>query len=219
VRHSKERGRLLQYHCNPLSDIESNPLVQLAADRQARLLRERGAEVFITLLPPAPDGSKQGLDDFFANGGTVKELDQLTRPYDLRIVEQARLSRDEALRAGVEDLKRRHAATNWTWPGADADEDVFLKLIDKAKRCGKVVGDGLQVVQAQGPLALEAKVSSRTVWKSLNRLEERGFLYRDNEGRKPDKSGAFVLRASVSHYGERGHRRERNAGVARGCPW
>jgi hypothetical protein len=40
------------------SDIIANPNVQMAADRQARLLREQGAEVFITLLPPAPDGGK-----------------------------------------------------------------------------------------------------------------------------------------------------------------
>src|SRR5215211_8877447 len=38
------------------SDIACNPNVQMGADRQARLLREQGAEVFITLLPPAPDG-------------------------------------------------------------------------------------------------------------------------------------------------------------------
>ncbi len=184
------------------SDIETNPMVQLAADRQARLLRDRGAEVFITLLPPAPDGvSKQGLDDFFANGGTVRELEMLTHPYDFDLVIRARLSRDEKLGALVEDLERRHAATRWTWPGADADEDLFLVLIENAKRRGKVVGDGLRVVQAQGPLAPEAAISSRTVWKGLNRLEARGFLYRDNKSRKSGKPGAFVLRAGVSQKG------------------
>src|SRR5215212_1757709 len=50
------------------SDIYTNESVQLAADRLARLLKAEGAKVFISLLPPAPDGSKQGLDDFFANG-------------------------------------------------------------------------------------------------------------------------------------------------------
>ena len=35
--------------------------------------------------------------------------------------------------------------------------------------------------------------------KAINRLEEWGFLYRDNENRKPDKTGAFVLRANVNH--------------------
>jgi hypothetical protein len=64
------------------SDIETNQYVQLAADRYARLLRAAGANAFITLLPPAPDGGKQGLDDFFVNGGTVKQLELLTRPYD-----------------------------------------------------------------------------------------------------------------------------------------
>jgi hypothetical protein len=80
---------------------------------------------------------------------------------------------------------------------------VYLKLVEAARRSGKVVKDGIRIVKAQGPLALEAKVSTRTIWKSLNRLEEWGLIYRDNEGRKPDKSGAFVLRANVSHKGRR----------------
>src|SRR5215211_3228214 len=80
----KDKALIPDWHLLPIegerysilydSDIASNPNVQMAADRQARLLREQGAEVFMTLLPPAPDGSKQGLDDFFANGGTAAEL-------------------------------------------------------------------------------------------------------------------------------------------------
>ena len=186
------------------SDIETNPMVQLAADRQARLLRERGAEVFVTLLPPAPDGSKQGLDDYFANGGTPKELELLTRPYEPLVIERARLSRDERLRLSLEDLERRFWAHEWKGMGGHSARDVYRKLVEAARRHGKVVGDGVRVVKAQGPLAVEAKVSSRTLWKSLNRLEEWGLAYRDNGGRERDKAGAFVLRASVSQYGRRG---------------
>lgn len=190
------------------SDITENSHVQQAADRQARLLRERGAEVYITLLPPAADGSKQGLDDFFVNGGTVKELELLTQPYAPLAIQKARLSRDEKLRARIEDLERRHRDTRWTWRGGDADEDVYLMLMDATRKHGKIHADGLRVVKAQGPLALEAKISTRTLYKSLNRLEERGFLYRDNEGRKADKAGAFVLRANVSQGGEERGREE-----------
>jgi hypothetical protein len=93
----------------PDSDIETNTSVQGAVERQARLLRERGANVFVTLLPPAPDGSKQGLDDFFANGGTVEQLELLTTPYDATVVERIRLSRDERLRANVGYLLSRLA--------------------------------------------------------------------------------------------------------------
>ena len=185
------------------SDIETNEHVQMAADRQAQLLREAGAEVFITLLPPAADGSKQGLDDFLANGGTVAELELLTRPYDPETVERARLTRDEKLRSAVEDLERRFWATEWKGMGGASARDVALKLIEAARRHGKVVADGIRVTKAQGPLALEAKVSGRTLWKSLNRLEEWEFCYRDNEDRKQDKAGAFVLRANVSQYGEK----------------
>jgi hypothetical protein len=54
-----------------------------------------------------------------------------------------------------------------------------------------------------GVLEVGAKVSRRTLSKALARLEDREFLYRDNEGRKADKTGAFVLRAKVYQYGER----------------
>ena len=184
------------------SDIETNQYVQLAADRYARLLRAAGANAFITLLPPAPDGGKQGLDDFFVNGGTVKQLELLTRPYDEAVVERVRLTRDDKLRAAFEDLERRWWDEEWKGVGGHSARDVALKLIEAARRHGKIHADGIRVRKAQGPLAVEARVSSRTLWKSLGRLEEMGFGYRDNEGRKADKSGAFVLRANVSHKGE-----------------
>lgn len=188
------------------SDIETNPDVQMAADRQARLLQEQGAEVFITLLPPAQDGSKQGLDDFFAAGGTVKELDLLTKPYDDGLVERVRLTRDEKLRAAIDYLWHKWWATEWKGQGGHTDRDLALKIIEAARKHGKLVGDDLRVVKAWGPLMVEAKISSsRTMGKSIARLEDMEFLKRDNEGRKADKPGTFVfhsvVRASVKQYG------------------
>ena len=190
------------------SDIFMNPLVQIAADRIARLLQGRGAEVFITLLPPGPNGEKVGLDDFFVNGGTVRELEMLTHPYDPALIPRARLSKDERLRLALEDLQRRFWDTEWKGMGGYSARDVYLMLLEAAKRHGKVVEDGVRVTKAQGPLAIEAKVSPRTLWKALNRLEEYGLLYRDNEGRKSDKAGAFVMRAKVCHYGQRSKKGE-----------
>jgi hypothetical protein len=190
------------------SDIETNEHVQLAADTKARLLKARGANVFITLLPPAPDGSKQGLDDFFANGGTVMELELLTRPYEAAVVERVRMTRDQRLRAAIEALWRKWWATEWTGQGGHTDRDLALKVIEAARKHGKVVGDDLRVVKAWGPLMLEAKInSSRTMSKSVTRLEGIEFFERDNEGRKADKAGAFVFRsaarAGVNQYGEK----------------
>jgi hypothetical protein len=189
------------------SDIAFNPNVQMAADRQARLLREQGVEVFITLLPPAPDGTKQGLDDFFANGGTVQEVELLTVPYDEAFVAQVRLTRDQKLRAAIEALWRKWWETPWTGQGGHTDRDLAIKVIEAARKHGRVVGDDLRVVKAWGPLMLEAKISStRTMGKSITRLEGMGFFERDNEGRKADKPGAFVfravVRANVKQYGE-----------------
>jgi hypothetical protein len=214
----KDKALIPDWHLLPLegesysitfdSDIASNPSVQMAADRQARLLREQGAEVFITLLPPAADGGKQGLDDFFANGGTVKQLELLTSPYDEALVERVRLTRDEKLRAAIDALWHKWWTTEWTGQGGHTDRDLALKVIEAARRHGKVVGDDLRVEKAWGPLMIEAKISSsRTMGKSIARLEGLEFLERDNEGRKADKPGAFVFRsvvsAGVKQYGEK----------------
>jgi hypothetical protein len=190
------------------SDQLYNPNVQDAARRLAEHLIGRGAEVFITYLSDQADGSKMGVDDFFAADGTVAQLRMLMRRYDPTDFPLVRLNRDERLQLALEDLARRFWDFEWKGMGGHSARDVALKLIEAARHHGKVVDDGIRVTKAQGPLAIEAKVSSRTLWKVLDRLEEWGFLYRDNEGRKPDKTGAFVLRADVSHYRERRDRPE-----------
>jgi hypothetical protein len=90
----------------------------------------------------------------------------------------------------------------WSWRGADADSNLYQALATAARRHGRAHPDGIRVRVSWGTLALEAKiVSSRTVGKSLGRLQERGFLYKDNGGRKDGKSGAFVLVARVKQIG------------------
>jgi Domain of unknown function (DUF3854) len=190
------------------SDQLYNVNVQEAAKRLAEYLVSRGAEVWITYLPNKADGSKMGADDFLVAGGTVSELRMLMRRYDPADFTIVRLSRDERLQLALEDLERKFWAFEWKGMGGHSARDVALKLIEAARRHGRVVDDGIRVTKAQGPLAIESKVSSRTLWKALNRLEEWGFIYRDNEDREDDKPGAFVLRANVSHYRERRDRPE-----------
>ncbi len=180
------------------SDCMSKAGVQDALAALVAALEERGAAVKVIYLPAAADGSKQGIDDYLAAGGTIRGMFMLAREFEPDDVGRIRLSRDEKLRAAVEDLQRRFWAEEWKGMGGASARDVYHMLIEAARRHGKVVEDGIRVVKAQGPLALEAKISTRTLWKSLGRLEEWGLIYRDNEDRKPDKSGAFVLKASAS---------------------
>ncbi len=179
------------------ADARTNPDVQEALRRLVVMLEGLGAEVLVVYLPPVNGDGKAGVDDYLAAGGNVAELRGTATPYEPVDVGRERMSRDEKLRAGVEDLERRFWSTEWKGMGGASARDVYLKLIEAAKRSGKVVGDGVRVVKAQGPLALEAKVSGRTLWRALRRLEEWGLIRRDNKGRKADKSGAFVLKASV----------------------
>jgi hypothetical protein len=202
-KHVRLRGRRVTIVYD--ADARTNPDVQEALRRLVAMLQELGAVVLVVYLPAVNGDGKAGVDDYLAAGGTVAELRMMAGPYQPADVGAERMSRDEKLRAAVEDLERRFWAAEWKGMGGASARDVALKLIEAARRSGKIHPDGIRVVKAQGPLALEAKVSGRTLWKSLNRLEEMGFGYRDNKGRKADKSGAFVLkataRANVSHKG------------------
>lgn len=181
------------------SDVLTNPGVQGAAVRLAETEISRGATVKLAFLPDAPDGSKVGADDFLVSGKSYAELRMTMRSYNPGDFELVKLSRDDELRAMLRDLKRRHEDTLWTWPGAERDSNLYQALAGAARRHGKVHADGIRVVSPWGTLGPEARIaSSRTVGKCIARLEERGMLYRDNEGRKQGRPGAFVLIASAA---------------------
>src|SRR5215210_6358308 len=183
------------------SDCMSKTSVQEALAALVAALEDHGAHVKVIYLPDAADGSKQGIDDYLVAGGTVREMFMLARDFDPADMGRIRMSRDEKLRALVEDLQRRWWAEEWKGRGGHTERDVALKLIEAAARSGKIHADGLRVKISWGTLQVEAKVARKTLAKALGRLEVREFLYRDNEDRKPEKTGAFVLRAKVDQYG------------------
>ncbi len=97
---------------------------------------------------------KVGVDDYLAAGHTVAELKALARRFEPRDVDRIRLSRDERLRAAVEDLERRFWAQEWKGQGGFSDRDVALKLVEAARRHGKVVEGGIRIVKSWGTLQL-----------------------------------------------------------------
>ncbi len=56
------------------SDVMTKPAVYGALRRLWAFLHQRGAHVQAIYLPPGADGSKTGLDDYLASGGTVASL-------------------------------------------------------------------------------------------------------------------------------------------------
>ena len=183
------------------ADASTNPDVQEALRRLVAMLEGLGAKVLVVYLPEVNGDGKAGVDDYLAGGGTVAELRMMAGPYRPVDVGAERMSRDEKLRAAVEDLERRWWDEEWKGRGGHTERDVAHQLIEAATRCGKLHADGLRVKVSWGVLQVGAKVARKTLAKALARLEERGFLYRDNEGRKAATTGAFVLVAKVDQNG------------------
>jgi CTP-dependent riboflavin kinase len=86
--------------------------------------------------------------------------------------------------------------------GGHSARDAYKILVDLAPVRSKLHEDGLRVKVSRGELARMAKVSTRTLQKAIERLEEMGLIYRDNENRNQRERGAFVLRAKVNRYRE-----------------
>lgn len=63
------------------SDVTTKREVADALDRLAGALDRRGAKVEIVHLPSDADGSKVGLDDYFAADGMPADLDTLSKPW------------------------------------------------------------------------------------------------------------------------------------------
>ncbi len=183
------------------SDCMSKAGVQSALSALVEALTERGAIVKVVYLPDAPDGSKQGIDDYLTAGGTVREMFGMARDFDPAEVGEIRMDRDARLRATVEALERRWWDEEWKGLKGHSARDAALVLIGEAARHGGVHPDGIRVKASWGMLLVQSKISRRTLSKAIEYLEEIGFAYRDNEGRKPDKTGAFVLCAKVDQYG------------------
>jgi hypothetical protein len=175
------------------SDVMTKPEVQLALERLVAFLEGRGARVLVVYLADAKEGSKVGVDDYLAAGGTVAELRLLARPFEAQDLAGVRLSRDESLQVRISEL--------WTaWRGMRVvkqpectDWSTARELIKRAERSGKVLPDGIRVVVSLRELAKALGISIGGQRKSLQRLQAAGVLRPDNEGRPREKPGAYVL--------------------------
>jgi Domain of unknown function (DUF3854) len=192
--HVPLEGRLVRVAYD--SDLMRNPDVLDALERLVAFLEVRGAQVLVVYLSDAEDGGKVGVDDFLAGGGAVAELRLMARPYKRPDLAAVRLSRDERLAAGVEDLWRRWRSHPWRSTGDYSTRSLVRALLRIAERRGKLASGGLWVQAAKRTLALEAGISTRGVTRAIPRAEKAGFIRRDNEGRKVDQAGAFILLTS-----------------------
>lgn len=98
------------------SDVMSKPEVRGALDRLAGFLRSRGARVQFIVMPPLADGSKCGIDDWFAAGRTLNQLGSLTVDALPEIAVASPVV--GKTRANVRRMSEVEAKEiDWLWPG------------------------------------------------------------------------------------------------------
>ena len=101
------------------SDVMTKKDVRSALDRLAGFLRSRKATVNYLVLPDLPDGSKCGLDDFFANGGKTTDLDKYLFTELPPLTTLASPESDAGIPRLVSRSMREieEKEIDWLWPG------------------------------------------------------------------------------------------------------
>lgn len=133
------------------SDMTRNPNVRAAMERLKVHLQRKKAHVSAVYLPSAPDGSKQGVDDFLAKGNTIAGLENLleapreqpkpaTPIYELLDDEPVQMRRPLALING-----HGYAAT-WV--------NVKVTLTESVNKKGEIVKHNPPIVQTEKRLMI-----------------------------------------------------------------
>lgn len=94
------------------SDVRHKAGPRAALSQMARLLHECGAEVYEVSIPPAPDGSKQGLDDYLARYGAEAFTALIASPETQPFEGCAKFEPPQPL---AELMAATYPATEWAW--------------------------------------------------------------------------------------------------------
>src|SRR5829696_4018816 len=180
------------------SDVMHKPEVGMALERVVNDLEARGARPLVVYLPDAPDGSKQGVDDYLASeaGGKVEHLEENARPFTPVDAARERMGRDAPLRDRIAALWRSWHASEATWRGIGGHtrREIMRAMIEDAARKGEVTSRGVRVIAAQCPLAERVGTRQPTICVGLKRLEADGLIARDRSGKRPaDAAARYVL--------------------------
>ena len=150
--------------------------------------------------------AKTGLDDYLVAGGTVQELLLMAQPFEPVELTRERLKRDEGLQAAVENLWGVWRSMRTVTRGECSTRSAVRALIEEVPRSGKVLEEGVRVEMSYRTLAERSGFGLDAAKRAIDHAEDAGILRRDNEGRKRDRAGAFVLFADVAlpeQYGGR----------------
>src|SRR5215218_984765 len=148
------------------SDVATNPKVQTALEGLVGFLRGRGARVGVAYLPDAPDGGKQGVDDFLASGKEIRDLE----PFIYQGL------REDLLPAGKPLSEIEPERIEWLWPrripkgkitvlDGDPDNGKSVLTTDLAARvtAGLDLPDGTATVAAGAVIVSAEDGASDTI--------------------------------------------------------
>ena len=158
------------------SDMLRKPEVQMAAERLADHLKQRGARVEVVYLPDQPDGSKTGPDDFLASeaGGTLEELLALARPYSPGDLQTEKFARNPSLREAHDYLWNLGDQMPTNTDAQCSRRSAWRACVRILEKHGVLWGDGVAAIIPTLDGAANAHMSQPAFSKYLKSFAEEG---------------------------------------------
>ena len=119
------------------SNAADKPLVAHALSRLKRFLESRSAKVELIYLPSAPDGRKQGVDDYLAAGGSLGAMQEFVTS---EVVEPPDII-DELLPEIIVNSRHLHEIAQDCWDALKRQNDGTALLFERGGRLTTVRED------------------------------------------------------------------------------
>ncbi len=187
------------------SDVMVKPEVQNALRRLVGALKARGAQVQAVYLPDDEEGSKQGVDDYLVAGGKVENLYSLARPYEASDLPKMRLSKDDRLRACVEEAWKIHDSLPTRKDSECIHRAVWRAFISTAMNRGKPTTEGVRFYLSSNDGALQAATSQPTFSRHAQAFENVGLL-RIERPSDPGEANVYTLLTGTIPFGNNSER-------------
>jgi hypothetical protein len=180
------------------SDVMTKESPRWACRRLRNLLESRGSAVKVLLLPAGPDGSKVGLDDFLAAGGSVEELRELVLPK-----KKIRKRRNRYSRGSHSDIFEQIRLTNRLLRQQVPDKLVVRMLMDGFGISERTARSRIKGARDEIDATHHPRVASAARLANLSaRVTDRGSSYVGEEEKsllgRPGKSLASSTGDAVS---------------------
>lgn len=175
------------------ADAQSNNNVQHALSELVKRLEERNAKVKVIYVSEINGNSKAGVDDWFADGRSLEDLNSLATTFVPVNIADKRLAKDQVLFDNINAMFYLVKTNDWRGKKGKTARSVLKHLTIEASKSGYMVKKGIKIQISQRHLASKVGIQRNTAKNSLDYLIDTKVIEKDRTGLSKGDPDVFIL--------------------------